>query len=128
MDKHVIASGVIVNLEGLRRDMRANAFEYLSRLNAGQPLTDIALLIFNNSTQYIRRVKDMYQADRADITKATLLEQGLTDDPSVTPMLFDTFALKLLAAANVENKAIVKTAADVTAIAAATLKALPFAP
>lgn len=128
MDKHMIVSGVIVNLEGLRRDMRANSFEYLARLNAGQLLSDIALLIFNNSTQYIRRIKETYHPDRADTAKASLLTQGLAVDSSVTPVMLDVFAEKLLAAAQAENKAIIKSAGDVSAVAIATLKALPFAP
>lgn len=128
MDKHMIASGAIVNLEGLRRDMRANAFEYLARLNAGQSLTDIALLIFNNSTQYIRRVEQMYRAERVNEAKSSLLAEGLAVDSSVTPAMLDTFAAKLLAVAQTENRAIIKTAADISAVAAATLRALPFAP
>ena len=83
LNPYMGASGVVVNLEGLRRDMRANAFEYLARALDQQPIDIIAQVIAGNAAGYLMRITQWYQTDRADPTLSLLMAQGLAVDASV---------------------------------------------
>lgn len=122
------ASWVIVNLEGLRRDMRANAFEYMARAQDGQPVDSLQALVNANGTQYVRRIKDWYQEERKDPVITKQMQDGLAIDPSVTLDMLDAMASKMLAAAQAEEMAQIVGYDDVIAVASATLSALPFCP
>lgn len=122
------ASGAIVNLEGLRRDIRANAFEYMARVHDQQPLDGIMKVIEGNSIQYVRRIKDWYQADRADPIITKQMENGLSVDPSVFVSDLDALATKILGVAQAESDGVknVKSYDDVVQLAQSTINTLPF--
>ena len=76
----ILVMDVAKNLEGLRRDMRANAEEYKSRLANGTSAADVKELILANNAQYQRRlgwIKDLYDNNNALFTTA-LVSMGIT--------------------------------------------------
>ena len=125
LNKYMGASGVVANLEGLRRDIRANAFEYLARVLDAQPLEEMVRVIQGNAQGYRMRILDVYMADRADPVLSGLMVQGLAADVSAPIAQYDGLAQQCLNVANAEAAAVIVSPDDVVAVAMATLLAVP---
>lgn len=110
------------NLENLRRDMRSNAQWYLNGVAVGKPVNAIATTIRGNTAEYLRRLNWALTAWN-DLPTRAKIQSGLAAWSLQQSELTGAYT-EMKNAADAEDAAPVSTAAEIQALATATLAAV----
>jgi hypothetical protein len=118
-DQIALALQLVQNLQGLKRDMRANATGYKRQLAAGKVTADVGDVAARDASEYLRRL-DWHGAVMAKDKDAALVALGI--DPTEESALVDS--LRIIATGQ-QDALSVKDAGAISAAADAVLAATP---